>query len=181
MRGETNFKGSDSSDPTVYSLYCAHAPSHESIRKWFAHSGFRDVSSSISNKHCGTAVLVRDSLKVTKVITDNAGRFVQALVDFGEDQLSFISLYAPNRNPERNAFFANLTGLVDLTRPVFVAGDFNSALDNLLDRKRRFFTIFYSNLSFVAYHASWTHFLLLVACVGYVCVAYRHDLGADVF
>ena len=23
MRGDTNFKGSDSSDPTVYSLYCA--------------------------------------------------------------------------------------------------------------------------------------------------------------
>ena len=22
MRGDTNFKGSDSSDPTVYSLYC---------------------------------------------------------------------------------------------------------------------------------------------------------------
>ena len=114
-----------------------HAPSHESIRKWFANSGFRVVSSSISNKRCGTAILVRDSLKVTKVITDDAGRFVQALVDFGDDQLSFISLYAPNRNPERNAFFASLTGLIDLTRPVFVAGDFNSVLDNLLDRKRR--------------------------------------------
>ena len=25
MRGDTNFKGSDSSDPTVYSLYCATA------------------------------------------------------------------------------------------------------------------------------------------------------------
>ena len=26
MRGDTNFKGSDSSDPTVYSLYCAQVP-----------------------------------------------------------------------------------------------------------------------------------------------------------
>ena len=121
----------------VACLQETHAPSHESIRKWFANSGFRVVSSSISNKRCGTAILVRDSLKVTKVITDDAGRFVQALVDFGEDQLSFISLYAPNRNPERNAFFASLTGLIDLTRPVFVAGDFNSVFDNLLDRKRR--------------------------------------------
>ena len=121
----------------VACLQETHVPSHESIRKWFAHSGFRVVSSSISNKHCGTAILVRDSLKVTKVITDDAGCFVTALVDFGEDQLSFISLYALNRNPERNAFFANLTRLVDLTRPVFVTGDFNSALDNLLDRKRR--------------------------------------------
>ena len=120
----------------VACLQETYAPSHESIWKWFANSGFCIVSSSISNKRCGTAILARDFLKVTKVITDDAGRFVQALVDFGEDQLSFISLYAPNCNLERNAFFASLTGLVDLTHPVFVAGDFNSVLDNLLDRKR---------------------------------------------
>ena len=28
MRGDTNFKGSDSSDPTVYSLYCGFAISN---------------------------------------------------------------------------------------------------------------------------------------------------------
>ena len=26
MRGDTNFKGSGSSDPTVYSLYCEYVP-----------------------------------------------------------------------------------------------------------------------------------------------------------
>ena len=48
-----------------------------------------------------------------------------------------MSLYTPNRNPEPNAFFASLNDLIDLTRPVFVAQDFNCVLDNLLDRKRR--------------------------------------------
>ena len=33
-------------------------------------------------------------------------------------------------------FFASLTDLIDLLCPVFVASDFNSVLDNLLDRKR---------------------------------------------
>ena len=121
----------------VACLQETHAPSHESIRKWFANSGFRVVSSSVSNKRCGSAILIKDSLNVKQVVRDDAGRFVQALVDFGEDQLSFISLYAPNKNPDRNAFFSSLTGLIDLTRPTFVCGDFNSVLDSDLDRLRR--------------------------------------------
>ena len=121
----------------VACLQETHAPSHESIRKWFANSGFRVVSSSVSNKRCGTAILIKDSLNIKQVIWDDAGRFVQVLVDFGEDQLSFISLYAPNRNPDRNAFFSSLTGLIDLIKPTFVCGDFNSVLNNDRDRLRR--------------------------------------------
>ena len=100
----------------VACLQETHAPSHESIRKWFANSGFRVVLSSISAKRCSTALLVRDSYSVTKVIRDDGGRFVQALVDLGDDQLSFVSLYAPKKNLERNAFFASITGLIDLSR-----------------------------------------------------------------
>ena len=90
----------------VACLQETHAPSHESIRKWFVNSGFRTVSSCY-NKSRSTVILIRDSYKVTKVIKDDDGRFVQAIVNFGEDQLSFISLYAPNKNPERNQFFTS--------------------------------------------------------------------------
>ena len=114
----------------IVCLQETHAPSHESIRKWFANTGFRVVSSCHTSKSCGTALLIKDSLKVSKIITDDAGRFVQTLVDFGEDQLSFVSLYAPSQNPERNNFFTSLTELIDLSWPVFVAGDFNS-LENV--------------------------------------------------
>ena len=120
----------------VVCLQETQAPSHESIRKWFANSGFRVVSSSISAKRCGTALLIREPYSVTTVIRDDGGRFVQALVDLGDDQLSFVSLYAPNKNSERNSFFASITGLIDLSRPTFVCGDFNSVLDSGLDRNR---------------------------------------------
>ena len=106
----------------VVRLQETHAPSHESIRKWFANSGYCVVSSCCSNKSGGTAILVKDTYKITKAIKDDAGRFIQTIVDFGEDELSFISLYAPNKNPERNTF-SPLTHLIDLSRPVFVAGD----------------------------------------------------------
>ena len=61
---------------------------------------------------------------------------MQALVSLGDESLSCISLYAPNRNPARNTFLASLTGLIELVRPVFVARGFNSLLDSALDRKR---------------------------------------------
>ena len=114
-----------------------YASSHESIRKWFANRGYRVASSCHMNKSACTAVLVKDTFKINKIIKDNAGRFVQVLVDFGEDQLSFVSLYAPNKNPEQNTFLLTLTDLIDLSRPVFIAGDFNYVLDPLLDRKHR--------------------------------------------
>jgi exonuclease III len=97
-------------------------------------SGFRVVSSSISNKRCGTAIFIKDNYKVTQVSRDDEGRFVQAIVG---DKLSFVSLYAPNKNPERNTFFSSISEMIDLTRPTFVCDDFNSVLDSNLDRKRR--------------------------------------------
>ena len=100
-------------------------------------AGYRIVSSCYTNKSCSTAILIKDCFHITKIITDDVGRFVQAIINFGEDQLSFASIYAPNKNPERNKFLLSLADLIDLSRPVFLAGDFNSVLDPVLDRKRR--------------------------------------------
>ena len=120
----------------VVCLQETHSPSRESARKWFANSGYRVASSSLKSKSAGVAILVKDKYKITKIIKDEDGRYIQAVVDFGEGQASFVSLYAPNRNPTHNTFFASLTGLIDLSRPTFVAGDFNSVLDPAKDRMR---------------------------------------------
>ena len=120
----------------VVCLQETHSPSHESARRWFANSGYRVASSSLTSKSAGVPILVKDKYKITKIIKDEDGRYVQAVVDFEEGQASFILLYAPNRNPARNTFFASLTGLTHLSRPTFVAGDFNAVLDPQLDRMR---------------------------------------------
>ena len=62
---------------------------------------------------------------------------MQVHLEADEHLLSFISLYAPNKNPERNRFFSSIPELIDLSRPTFICGDFNSVLDSALDRKRR--------------------------------------------
>ena len=108
------------------------SPSHKSARKWFANSGYCVASSSLTSKSAGVAILVKDTYKIAKIIKDEDGRYAQGVVNFGEGQASFISLYVPNRNPAQNTFLVSLTGLVDLSRPTFV--DFNSVLDPNLDR-----------------------------------------------
>ena len=119
----------------IVCLQETHAPSHDTIKKWFANSGYRVVSSCHTNKSCGMAILIKDSYSIFNIIKDAAGCFVQAIVNFGKDQLSFVSLYAPNKNPEWNTFLLSLADLIDLSRPVFIVGD--SVLDPLLDRKSR--------------------------------------------
>jgi exonuclease III len=114
-----------------------HASSHSSIQGWFRNSGFYVASSFVSNKRCGTAILVWNIFSITQVKRDDDGRFLQVKVDIGGEKLRFVSLYAPNRNPARNAFFASVPDFVDLACPTFVCGDFNSVLDPDLDRKRR--------------------------------------------
>ena len=120
----------------VVCLQETHTPSHKSARKWFANSGYRVASSSFTSKSAGVAILVKDTYKISRIIKDEHGRFIQVFIDFGENQLSFVLLYAPNTNPERNRYFTSLTDLIDLSRPVFIGGDFNSVLHPEVDRMR---------------------------------------------
>jgi hypothetical protein len=60
---------------------------------------------------------------------------LQVKVDIDGHKLRFDSLYAPNKNPARNTFFASVPDFVDLACPTFVCGDFNAVLDPDFDRK----------------------------------------------
>jgi hypothetical protein len=99
----------------IVSLQETHAPSHSSIQSWFRNSGFYVASSSVSNKRCGTAILVRHVFSITQVKRDDEGQFLQVEVD--GQKLRFVSLYAPIRNPSRNTFFASVPDFVDLAYP----------------------------------------------------------------
>ena len=118
----------------IICLQETHAASHAVLRTWFKDSGYAVASSSVSNKQVGTAILVRSCHELNKVWRDNAGRFTQVEVRMGEESVRFASLYAPNRNPERNRFLGSLPDFMDLEVPTFLCGDFNSVLDPDLDR-----------------------------------------------
>ena len=120
----------------IVCLQETRAVSHEVIRGWFRNSGFTVASSCLSSRRCGTAILVRDSYNISKIVRDDGGRFLQVEIDIERTKLRFVSLYAPNTNLARNRFFAQVSELIDLAVPTFLCGDFNSVLDPTLDRKR---------------------------------------------
>ncbi len=101
------------SEPPISSVFA----SHSTIQGWFSNSGFRVASSSTSVKRCGNAILVKDLYTITQVRKDDDGRFSQVEVDLAGDKLRFVSLYAPNTNPSRNAFFSSLPDFIDLAVP----------------------------------------------------------------
>ena len=78
----------------IMCLQETHASSHSSIQGWFRNSVFYVAFSSVSNKRCGTAILVRDIFSITQVKRDDDGRFLQVEVDISVQKLCFISLYA---------------------------------------------------------------------------------------
>ena len=119
----------------IICLQETHASSHATLCTWFKGSGYTVASSSISNKRVGTAILVASRHQLNKVWRDDAGRFTQAEVFMGEERVRFTSLYAPNRNPDRNRFLASLPDFIDLEVPTFLCGDFNSVLDPDTDRR----------------------------------------------
>ena len=71
---------------------------------------------------------------LTGSFSDSSGRFV--FVDFSLGDCSFrvASIYAPNRNPERNMFFETTTDLLDPSIPTFLCGDLNCVSERNLDR-----------------------------------------------
>ena len=46
-----------------------------------------------------------------------------------------VSLYAPNRNPQRDDLFSYCASMVDPSVPTLVCGDFNAVFDRALDRR----------------------------------------------
>ena len=126
---------SEQSDSLADQSLETHASSHSSILSWFRNYSFCVASSSLSNKRCGVAILVKDTYNCMQVRKDDEGLFLQVEIDIDGNKLRFVSLYVPNKNLARNSFFASLHDFIDLALPTFICGDFNAVLNPDLDRR----------------------------------------------
>ena len=63
------------------------------------------------------------------------GRFVLVELAFRGAVFRVVSIYAPNRNPDRDDFFVRCVNAVDPSVPTLLCGDFNTVFDRVVDRR----------------------------------------------
>ena len=82
-----------------------HVSSCSKCDSCFSSYGFLAVTSPGSTRSCGSVILYRPTFTLSKVALNTEGRFVLAHFK-RNDTFGVACIYAPNRNPECNDFFA---------------------------------------------------------------------------
>ena len=82
-------------------------------------------------KSCGVIVLFRPCFSLVKSWPGTSGRSLVAEFKCSDFVFLVCSLYAPNRNPDRDDFLIECADLVDPSVPTLLCGDFNTVF--LLD------------------------------------------------
>ena len=112
-----------------------HRGSESECLFWFRSSGLSSCVSPGSNRSCGCIVLFRPSLSLVTSWSNSETRLLQCEFLLRGVRFRVISLYALNRNPQRNDFLESIHMYVDASVPTILAGDFNSVFDRAVNRR----------------------------------------------
>ena len=112
-----------------------HVSSPFECNSWFSSYGFLSVVSPGSQHSCGSLILYQSKYSLLNSWTDSDGRFV--LAEFLRHDVTFrvACVYAPNWNPDRDAFFNFVSSQIDPLFATLVCGDFNAVFDRSVDRR----------------------------------------------
>ena len=97
-----------SSLPLTVDIVClqeAHVVSQAEASLCFSSAGFTVASSPGTNRSCGVIVLARPSCLMVNSWPDQDGRFLMCEFSCRGKVFRVATVYAPNRNPDRNDFF----------------------------------------------------------------------------
>ena len=120
--------------PDVVCLQETHCTSLAEGQTWFLSSGFECSVSPGTARSAGCIVLFRPPLSLEASRTDSDGCFLRLHFSFRTIRFMVAYIYAPNRNPERDNFFAQVTDNLDPGTLTILAGDFNTVFNRSLDR-----------------------------------------------
>ena len=121
--------------PSVVCLQETHAVSSADLQSWFSGFGFLCAGSFGSVHSRGVAVLYRPIFECRSVVCEFDGRFVLVELPFRGAVFRVASIYAPNRNPDRDDFLVRCVNAIDPTVPTLLCGDFNTVIDRVADRR----------------------------------------------
>ena len=112
-----------------------HTTSCHECFTWFSPFGFECITSPGSARSCETALLYRPKFNAVKSSFNSDGRLASGVFSFDNVIFAISSVYAPNRNPDRNCFLQLVHDSVDPAIPSFLCGDLNTVFDRSLDRR----------------------------------------------
>jgi exonuclease III len=95
--------------PDIVCLQETHAVSDDEMSCWFRSIGYECASSLGTNRSRGVAILYRSSVQMVRLWRDDVGRWVQSEFSYQGTMFRVVSLFAPNRNPDRDSFIENMT------------------------------------------------------------------------
>ena len=102
---------------------------------WFSSSGFFTVTAPGTVRSCGQVLLYRPTFSLVNSWVELDGRYLMAEFNRRDSVFRIASVYAPNRNPERDEFFTSCLGFADPSVPTILCGDFNAVFDRAKDRR----------------------------------------------
>jgi len=99
---------------------------------WFRYTRYSCAMSPGSNHSSGIMILLRPHISLLHSCPGHLGRSFIVELKVSDDPFRVCSVYAPNRNPDRDCFLLDVTTLINPAVPTLLCGDFNTAFDWLL-------------------------------------------------
>ena len=111
---------------------------HEDIKKWkeeWKHYSIWNPGNS--NKTCGVGILINGKKRITVIDykKDLSGRIINIKIQFKDQKIQIISIYAPAQPSLRETFFQNVRHAIFEDTRIVIGGDFNMVECLNKDRK----------------------------------------------
>ena len=112
-----------------------HVTDTAEATSWFSSSGFLTVTAPVTAFSRGQVLLYRPGFSFVNSWVGFEGRFLIAEFSRRDSVFRILSIYAPNRNHERDEFFTSCLDFADPSVPTRRCGDFNAVFDIAKDRR----------------------------------------------
>ena len=101
----------------VICLQEVHCVSILEDQSWFWHTGYSCAVSPGSNHSSGIIILLRPHISLSHSWPGHSGRSLMVELKVSDNIFRVCSVYAPNRNPDRDRFLTDVATLIDPAVP----------------------------------------------------------------
>ena len=102
-------------------------------QSWFRHTGYSFAVSPASNHSSGIIILLRPHISFSHSWPGHCDRSLMVELKVSDNTFRVCSVYAPNRNPDRDRFLSDVATLINPAVPTLLCGDFKSVFDRSAD------------------------------------------------